>query len=171
MKRLCLVLLAGASLAACDALPIDLDVDIPEGEYVEVGTKLFLDDGNVFEGVAGVYLQRIFEFEGEDRVRIEVFSDWKPESGTVRGTYTVDGDELRITVTASSSAFYDVGEDIFYDEVASGTLDVRFDTTGDRFLGPGLVLVQEDRDLNDVDGDGDRLEDVTIETYLLLADR
>lgn len=166
-----LVLLIALLLAGCDVGPLDLDAEIPLGEYAEVGTKIFLNDTDVIEGLAGVYLQRVMVFENETRMRMEVFSDWKPETGTVRGTYDIDGDELTITVTSSTSSFYEVGEQIFYDDLEIGTLNVTFTTTGDTFFGPGFLLRQTGQpDLNDLDGDGNRLEDLVIETYFLLAD-
>lgn len=164
--------LSALTLASCDSSPGGEDMDIPDGSYTEFGERAVVEDSVVYEGIAGVYVQRIFLFE-EDRVTITVLSDLAPEEGTARGHYVAEGQSVRILIETSTTSYYERGDEAHYDEVevVDGSFQVAFGVDEDTlvFEGPGLVLTEVTTDADDTDEDGNTDETLRINHYLSLS--
>jgi hypothetical protein len=154
MTRLLLAIALLLPLTACDSGAPDAK-DIPTGNYTEFGVRQIQDGEVVSEGLAGVYFQRVFQFEADGTFAVEVFSDFAPEQGTAQGQYEI-GDALRLQVESSTTSFYSVGSLVVYDEVevVDGSYQTTFDIDGGsiEFRGPGLVLSAEREDADGSSG-------------------
>ena len=155
-----LLIVLSLGLSACDSgNPSDLTP--PLGTFTESRVQITVG-GQPF-AVGLPYVQRTLAFDADGTLRARVASDIPDENGTAQGTWDVSDDDLRLRFTASTTAYYPVGQTVteaFETVGADYRLVLRTGDDPETFTGPGLLLVQEQPDENDADGDGNRRETV-----------
>ena len=164
MRTFCLALVC--VLVGCDSSepePGPLD-----GSYVQFGGRRLLDGAVFNAGIYGVYYAEALDLSG-GAFSVKVFSDYQPEVGEAAGRFVTVGQGLRLDVESSTTPVYPARSAVAYDEARA--LDGAFrdarswEDLGIVFEGPGLVLTEYRTDTYDYDEDGDRSEQLTVETY------
>lgn len=166
-RKVAFLLSALVCLCACDS---NSDPDFPEidGAYDEFGVRMEVGGRTYSEGVSGVYLHRTMTLSPDSAVSLLVESDMAEENGQASGTWKIEKGELKFLFTTSSTSLYEPGQALSFkfDKVDSDYVTrFKVDNKDYKYSGPGLLLIEETKDTNDIDQDGNRFEVVVITNF------